>query len=73
MAFSQETKDEAMRRAGGRCECERGSHTNHFGRCNSTDRLEVHHRTAEGSGGGDSLSNAKVLCHRCHQLIPRPS
>jgi hypothetical protein len=33
MAFSQETKNAAFRRAGGRCECQM-QHCGHRGRCN---------------------------------------
>jgi hypothetical protein len=33
-------------------------------RCNSTIQLEVHHKN---SNGGNNLSNAEVLCHKCHQ------
>jgi 5-methylcytosine-specific restriction endonuclease McrA len=72
MAFSETTKEEALRRAGGMCECERGSH-GHIGRCYSTDQLEYHHKTAVASGGSDALSNCEVLCHDCHQQVRRPS
>lgn len=72
MAFSQTTKDEALKRAGGRCECERGSHP-HFGRCGSTYNLEYHHKLAVASGGSDALSNCEVLCNDCHQRVRRPS
>ena len=32
-------------------------------RCNSTDRLEVHHKRRDG---GNGIDNAEVLCHECH-------
>ncbi len=73
MAFSEQTKEEALKRAGGRCECERGSHSSHIARCHSSYKLEFHHKTAVASGGSDALSNCEVLCHDCHQLVPRPS
>jgi len=36
MAFSQETKDQAYHRAGGKCECTRSTCSHHTGRCNAT-------------------------------------
>src|SRR6266571_6485832 len=71
MAFSQETKDAAFRRAGGQCECSRISCTvQRTLRC--TTRLtpggwHAHHKTAVASGGDDSLSNCEALCIPCHQ------
>ena len=32
-------------------------------RCSKTTNLEIHH---VNRGGGNSLSNAQVLCHDCH-------
>ena len=32
-------------------------------RCKSTTTLQVHHKRVDG---GNSLSNAEVLCHDCH-------
>ena len=68
MAFSQETKDRAYRRAGGRCECELTTH-GHVGRCNAQLRGEwhLHHRRAIASGGDDSLGNAVAMCVTCHR------
>jgi len=71
MAFSEATKQAALAGAGYRCECERGSHTNHAGRCTKS-ATECHHKTAVASGGDDTLSNAEVICKDCHDLIPTP-
>jgi len=70
--FSEDTKADALARAGGQCECERTGHDNHLGRCTSRGPFQYHHRTAEASGGDNSLSNCEVLCERCHKQIPTP-
>lgn len=68
MAFSQETKDAAWRRAGGKCECTRITCSHHAGRCNAgLSKWHAHHRTAVTSGGSDELSNCEALCITCHQ------
>lgn len=74
MAFSDNTKELALIRAGNQCECERWTHT-HDGRCSTqltTSNTEFHHVTAVASGGGDGLTNCEALCQKCHALIPRP-
>ena len=74
MAFSEETKELALARAGNQCECARGSHI-HSGRCTvklTGTNTEYHHKTAVASGGGDGLSNCEALCNTCHALIPKP-
>ncbi len=70
--FSEETKAEALKRAGNQCECMRSSHSNHVLRCTSTGPFEFHHKTAEAIGGSNSLSNCEVLCKSCHKQIPTP-
>ena len=68
MAFSQETKDAAYRRAGGKCECTRKCPSHSGRRCNAVlDRWHAHHRTAEAARGDDSLSNCEALCVPCHK------
>jgi 5-methylcytosine-specific restriction endonuclease McrA len=76
MAFSDQTKDDAFRRSGGRCECTR-QHVgavapHHGGRCPTTfsryGNWEAHHKTSQYSGGSDALSNLEVLCTACHKL-----
>jgi 5-methylcytosine-specific restriction protein A len=71
MAFSEETKQAAFRRAGGQCECRRLSCNVHATlRCLTTlaaGRWHAHHRTAVASGGDDSLSNCEALCIPCHK------
>ena len=71
MAFSDKTKDDAHKRSGGRCECTRtGTGHEHTGRCPTKvtrTGAQYHHRTAQGSGGDDSLSNCEVLCVPCHK------
>ena len=67
MAFPQETKDAAWRRAGGKCECTRQC-SHHTGRCNATlNSWHAHHKAAVSSGGGDGLSNCEALCVPCHK------
>jgi 5-methylcytosine-specific restriction endonuclease McrA len=77
MAFSVETKDEAYKRSGGRCECTRqhsfiSDAPHHGGRCRNTfsrqGKWEAHHKLSVSHGGDDSLSNCEVLCPKCHQL-----
>ena len=70
MAFSQETKTAAWRRAGGKCECTRKNCPKHTGRCNTAlaaRKWHAHHITAEASGGSDALSNCEALCIPCHE------
>lgn len=71
MAFSEATKQAALNRAAGQCECRRMSCTEHprSYRCPTTlvtGRYEFHHVTAVSSGGSDALSNCEVLCRPCH-------
>jgi 5-methylcytosine-specific restriction endonuclease McrA len=76
MAFSEATKTQAIKRAGYRCECKRGSHMHgRSGRCIKAltkGVAEFHHKLAVASGGGDGLSNCEVLCRPCHARVRRP-
>ena len=71
MAFSEETKMAAFKRAGGQCECTRMSCTIHREyRCPTklvNGRWHAHHKTAVASGGSDALSNCEALCIPCHE------
>ncbi len=69
MAFSEETKSQAYRRAGGLCECYRDCSHHRGRRCNAELRggWHAHHRTAVDSGGDDSLGNSEALCFTCHR------
>jgi len=72
MAFSEETKQAAFKRAGGQCECRRLSCTVHPStiRCTTTlksGQWHAHHKTAVASGGDDTLSNCEALCIPCHK------
>ena len=68
MAFSQDTKDAALLRAGVKCECTRTTCGHHIGRCYATlDEWHAHHMTAVSSGGSDILSNCEALCVPCHE------
>lgn len=77
MAFTEQTKDEAYKRSGGRCECDREhpwvqGAPHHGGRCPTKvtrHGAEYHHKTAVASGGSDYLSNCQVLCLTCHRLV----
>jgi len=72
MAFSESVKEQALKRAGGKCECTmKCSH--HTGRCNAllSGGWHLRHRTAIVSGGDDTLSNCLVMCATCHsELAP---
>lgn len=58
MAFSYETKKQALERAHYKCEnCGTGL---------SMTTAEAHHKTSVDAGGSDTLSNCKILCHDCH-------
>jgi len=77
LAFSETVKDQAFKRSGGRCECNRQhnglSAPHHGGRCPKTftrygGQWEAHHIVSVNSGGSDTLSNCEVLCLDCHKL-----
>lgn len=68
MAFSQQTKDEAYRRANGKCErcgksCRRISRNLGYNYPDS----EFHHKTSVAAGGSDGSSNCEHLCVSCHE------
>lgn len=75
MAFSNEVIEQAWKRSGGKCECQRTTH-GHSGRCNKTlshenqgresgwGAWEAHHIS---TSGGDGLSNCEILCWDCHK------
>ena len=71
MAFSEETKQAALKRAGGQCECDRLLCTVHASRRCTTKLVagnwHAHHKTALASGGTDALSNCQALCIPCHK------
>jgi 5-methylcytosine-specific restriction enzyme A len=58
MAFSYETKQQALQRAGYKCE--------KCGKSLTMASAEAHHKTSVAAGGSDSLSNCQILCHDCH-------
>jgi len=75
MAFSNQTKNEAIRRSEGKCECRRQGHSWHLGkqRCKKAvtpTTAEFHHIAAQAVGGHDGLSNSEVLCGDCHRATP---
>jgi len=69
MAFSEDTKQRAFQRAGGRCECTMRACSHHTGRCNATLRggWHAHHATSVAAGGSDALSNCVAMCVTCHR------
>jgi hypothetical protein len=71
MAFSAETKQAALARAGHQCECKRLACTVHATiQCTAKLRMgnwHAHHKTAVASGGSDTLSNCEALCIPCHE------
>ena len=70
MSFSDSVKTAALKRSGGRCECARRDHPDHPARRCATSiedgTAAFFHRTAESSGGNDSLFNCEVLCLECY-------
>ncbi len=68
MAFSQETRAAAFRRAGGKCECTMRN-CGHSGRCNKplSSDWHAHHLHSQAAGGPDSLSNCLAMCVACHE------
>lgn len=76
MGFSKEVIDQAYKRSGGRCECERQHKDDewaphHGGRCpmRFLKDWEAHHKTPVQSEGKDDLSNCELLCVHCQNLI----
>jgi 5-methylcytosine-specific restriction endonuclease McrA len=74
MAFSEETKQAALKRSGYQCECSRLSCNQHKTvRCTTklvTGRWHAHHITAVASGGSDALNNCEAMCIPCHENTP---
>lgn len=68
MAFSQDVKEQAYRRAGGKCECRR-TVCGHSGRCNKSlaGGWHAHHKLSQAAGGSDGLENCEALCIPCHK------
>ena len=58
MAFSEETKKQALKDAGYKCE--------KCGTSLSMSTAEAHHKTSVDAGGSDAPSNCQILCHNCH-------
>ena len=70
MAFSEDTKQAAYERAGGRCECLRQSCSAHpAGRCGRLLMAgwHAHHVRAPSEGGSDEPDNCEALCIPCHE------
>lgn len=76
MPFPDDVVSAAWKRAGGKCECARTTH-GHYATCGKTltwanrgregvGAWEAHHKTADASGGPDTLSNCEILCWDCH-------
>jgi hypothetical protein len=75
MAFPPTVIEQAWRRSGAKCECQRISH-GHSGRCNKDlvrenrgregrGKWEAHHKQS-GGPDPDALSNCEILCWDCH-------
>jgi len=71
MAFSQTVKDQAYRRAGGKCECEMKNCSKHRSgsRCNASlaNGWHAHHIHSQAANGPDTLSNCLAMCVACHE------
>jgi len=73
--FPDSVVNAAWERAGGKCECTRATHSNHYGR-NRGKELVWENRGREGRGKWethhkvrdvpDTLSNCEILCWECH-------
>ncbi len=59
MAFSEATKEAALKRANFKCE--------KCGKNVNMHTCEAHHKHSVKSGGNDALSNCQILCKDCHQ------
>lgn len=71
MAFTQETKNAAYTRAGGKCECTMTTCSDHWAgvRCNKSlsNGWHAHHKTSQLAGGTDDLGNCLAMCIPCHE------
>lgn len=68
MAFSQQVKNAAYNRAGGRCErCKRLCRRTGVDPDYSYPDSEFHHRVSVLAGGSDGMSNCEHLCIACHE------
>jgi 5-methylcytosine-specific restriction endonuclease McrA len=74
MAFSEEVKQAALRRAGYQCECTRiACNVHREYRCPTRlvdGRWHAHHKLADSKGGKDTLDNCQALCIPCHKETP---
>jgi 5-methylcytosine-specific restriction endonuclease McrA len=74
MAFSEETKQAALKRAGNQCECSRLACKVHREyRCPKklvAGYWHAHHVVPVADGGKDTLSNCQALCIPCHEETP---
>ena len=59
MAFSRIIKEKAFKKAKRRCQ--------KCGKLVTMGTSEAHHIHHVASGGGDRLSNARILCINCHK------
>ncbi|MBU2036819.1 HNH endonuclease [Patescibacteria group bacterium] len=75
MAFSQETINQAWRKADGRCECSLNK-CRHLSKCSKEldpqNKIEwkkwhAHHKVSPDAGGSDNLDNCQILCVECHE------
>jgi 5-methylcytosine-specific restriction endonuclease McrA len=62
--FPDSVKQQALARAGKRCECARYICLHHNSRCERIFGLQAHHIT---QGGPNTLENCEILCDACHQ------
>ena len=71
MAFSQGVKEQAYRRAGGKCECRR-TVCGHSGRCNKSlaGGWHAHHRLSEDAGGSDG--RGCLFASACRPILSQP-
>lgn len=82
MSFPDSVKAAVLRRANGRCECDRSSCSHRFnwaefpqiGRCTAAlvrwdgvAMYEFNHKHAFALGGADTERNCEVLCSDCHR------
>jgi hypothetical protein len=75
MAFPEKVVEQAWKRAAGKCECKRWTHTHNVVRCGKELVFAI--RAIEGQGrweahrinrtAGDTLSNCEILCADCYK------
>ena len=75
--YSNDVVSEAWKRAGGKCECKRWSHSHSVARCGKELVLENRNKAGDGRWEthrfdrlkGETSSNLEILCADCYKLV----